>query len=90
VATTLLLLAVASALIAGVTTIELRNFLICQLDDDLRVSSTLIVRGVPPPSAGAGLPELVDLPHPPDSLAAVVRDGAVVSATACRPARRPP
>jgi two-component system OmpR family sensor kinase len=80
VATALLLLAVASALIAGVTTIELRDYLIAQLDDDLRVSSTLIVRSGLPPAGGAGLPELGDLPRPPDSLVAVVRDGAVISA----------
>jgi two-component system, OmpR family, sensor kinase len=81
VATALLLLAVASALIAGVTTIELRDYLVAQLDDDLRVSSTMIARIGPPPAGGAGLPELGNLPRPPDSLVAVVRDGAVVSAT---------
>ena len=51
VATTLLLLAVASALIAAVTTLTLHRFLVGRLDDDLRISSRavagLLRRGTP-------------------------------------------
>ena len=85
VATTLLLLAVASALIAGITAIELREFLLAQLDEDVRVSNTLVMRGGLPPAEGAGentaLPDPSRLPRPPDSLVAIVRDGAIVRAT---------
>jgi two-component system OmpR family sensor kinase len=80
VAVTLLLLAVASALIAGVTTIELRGYLLSQLDEDVRVSSALIVRTGPAGIVANPPPDLGELPRPPDSLVAVVRDGAVVRA----------
>ena len=78
VATTLLLLAVASAVIVVVTALELRHFLLDQLDDDLHVASRVLVRsdsGGPPPP---GPPR--DGPRGPDALMAVVRDGVVASA----------
>jgi two-component system OmpR family sensor kinase len=83
VAVTLLLLAVASAVIAVVTTVQLHQFLVRQLDDDLRVSSRVVFRSDlepgPPlePPARIGPPRP---PRPPDSLTAVVRDGTVTDA----------
>jgi two-component system, OmpR family, sensor kinase len=81
VATTLLLLAVASAVIVTVTALLLHRYLLNQLDNDVRASTLLISRtdpdanpdALPPPQ---GLRPL----RPPDSLAAVIRDGSVVSA----------
>jgi two-component system, OmpR family, sensor kinase len=79
VATTLLLLAIASALVAVVTTLSLRHFLIGRLDGDVRVSSRVFVR------ADEGSPPTLSLPdhgpRPPDTLTAIVRNGAVVAAT---------
>jgi two-component system OmpR family sensor kinase len=81
VATLLLLLAVATAVVALVTVLTLRGFLIGRLDGDLRVSSRVLARvdssGMPLP-----LPSLGDRPglRPPDSLSAVLRHGQVVSA----------
>ncbi len=81
VATLLLLLAVATAVVALVTVLTLRGFLIGRLDGDLRVSSRVLARvdsaGNPLP-----LPNLGDRPglRPPDSLSAVLRHGQVVSA----------
>jgi two-component system OmpR family sensor kinase len=78
VATTLLLLAIASALIAVATTISLRQFLIHRLDDDVRASNRVFIR------ADAGSPPTLMLPNrgprPPDTLTAIVRDGEVVAA----------
>jgi two-component system OmpR family sensor kinase len=78
VATTLLLLAIASTVIAVVTTIALREFLVDRLDDELRASTRVLIRALP------GAPPVVTLgdpgPRPPDSLAAVVRDGTVIAA----------
>jgi two-component system, OmpR family, sensor kinase len=78
VATTLLLLAIASTLVAVATAIALRQFLIHRLDGELRVSSRVLVRAEP------GSPPTVTLgdrgPRPPDSLTAVVRDGSVLAA----------
>jgi two-component system OmpR family sensor kinase len=78
VATTLLLLAIASALIAVATTISLRQFLIHRLDEDVRASNRVFIR------AEAGSPPTLMLanrgPRPPDTLTAIVRDGSVVAA----------
>jgi two-component system OmpR family sensor kinase len=80
VATTLLLLAIASTLIGVATTISLRHFLIGRLDADVRVSIRIIFReeiGSPPrllsPNSGPR--------PPPDTLTALVRNGTVVVAT---------
>jgi two-component system, OmpR family, sensor kinase len=79
VATTLLLLAIASALIAVATTISMRHFLIVRLDGDVRASSRVLIR------ADIGSPPTLLLPdrgpRPPDTLAAIVRNGTVVAAT---------
>ncbi|MGH8964420.1 MAG: two-component sensor histidine kinase, partial [Actinomycetes bacterium] len=78
VATTLLLLAVASAVVAVVTTIALRQFLITRLDADLRVSARVLIRAEP---GSAPTVLFADRgPRPPDSLTAVVRDGSVLAA----------
>lgn len=78
VATTLLLLAIASIVIAVVTTVSLRQILIGRLDADVHASSRVLIRidgGSPPtllpPDRG---------PRPPDMLTAVIRDGGVVAA----------
>ncbi|HYH32753.1 MAG TPA: HAMP domain-containing sensor histidine kinase [Pseudonocardia sp.] len=78
VATVLLLLAIASTVVAVVTTISLRGFLVHRLDADLRVASRVLIRAEPgssprlmPPGPG---------PRPPDSLTAVIHDGAVAAA----------
>jgi two-component system, OmpR family, sensor kinase len=79
VATTLLLLAIASALIAVATTISLHQFLIHRLDDDVRVSSRVLIR-----AEQGSLPTLMPPPRgprPPDTLTAIVRNGTVVTAT---------
>ncbi len=87
VATTLLLLAVASAIVAVVTAVALKGFLIGRLDDDLRFASANYSRfnqedgdgGRPQPPPG------VDGPGgaPPGSaVVAEIVDGAVVRATA--------
>jgi two-component system OmpR family sensor kinase len=78
VATTVLLLAIASALIAVATTISLRQFLIGRLDGDVRMSSRVIVRA----EIGSPPTLLRDRgPRPPDALTAIVRNGTVVVAT---------
>jgi two-component system, OmpR family, sensor kinase len=80
VATTLLLLAIASTVIAVVTTISLRHFLIGRLDGEVRLSSRVFIRAEP-----GSLPTLMPPDRgprpPPDALTAVVRDGAVVAAS---------
>lgn len=80
VATTLLLLAIASALITVATTVSLRQFLMSRLDGEVRASSRVFIRGEP------GSPPVLMLPDrgprpPPNALTAVVRDGAVVAAS---------
>jgi two-component system OmpR family sensor kinase len=78
VALTLLLLALASAVVAVATTIALRQFLIHRLDMDVRASTRVLIRDEPgsAPAVLLGDPG----PRPPDSLTAVVRDGNVVAA----------
>jgi len=78
VATTLLLLAIASALMAVATTLSLRQFLMHRLDDDVRASGRILVRAelgspptlLPPPRG----------PRPPDTLTGVIQNGTVVTA----------
>ena len=77
VATVLLLLALASAVVALVTTIALREFLMQRLDDELRVSTRVLIQ------INSGQPPTLTLPDrgprpPPDSLTAVVDSGRVV------------
>jgi two-component system OmpR family sensor kinase len=76
----LLLLAIASAVIGVVTTLEVRNYMVRQLDDDLRVTSRVIIRNDPGPAAPDPLPARAGPPRPFDSLSALVRDGTVVAA----------
>jgi two-component system OmpR family sensor kinase len=80
VATMLLLLAAASVVIGLVTAIILHRFLYAQLDHDLRQSSQVFGRFEAPPSlpppggtsgGGSG-------PRPPESLIALISNGAVV------------
>nr|WP_147261447.1 HAMP domain-containing sensor histidine kinase [Pseudonocardia hierapolitana] len=78
VATTLLLLAIASALIAVVTTISLRQFLIHRLDDQVRASNRVFIRAEPGSPPALVVPDRG--PRPPDTLTAVIRDGEVVAA----------
>jgi two-component system OmpR family sensor kinase len=78
VAATLLLLALASAVIAVVTTIVLHQYLVRQLDDGLHVASRVIIRNDGGPSSADAL--LRGPPRPPDSLTAVIRNGAVIDA----------
>jgi two-component system OmpR family sensor kinase len=81
VAAILLLLAIASAVVAVVTTVTLHGFLIDQLDEDLRAASGAHARAessTPPPPPPAGHDRAG--PRLPDSLTAVVHDGGVVSA----------
>jgi two-component system OmpR family sensor kinase len=80
VATTLLLLAVASAVIVLVTAVELRHFLVTRLDEDLYVASRVQVHGESErPSPPEPPPERIG-PRAADALTAVVRNGTVVSA----------
>jgi two-component system OmpR family sensor kinase len=94
VATVLLLLAVAGAVIGVVTTLALQRFLVAQLDDGLRTAGG-IARGLDPPGArapsgGPGGAVVPDGPPPDDVpfgpglpfgvLLAVVEDGRVSSA----------
>ncbi|TQM09716.1 HAMP domain-containing sensor histidine kinase [Pseudonocardia kunmingensis] len=78
VAAMLLLLAIASTVIAVVTAVALREFLIDRLDDELRASNRVLIRAEPgsPPTVALAHPG----PRPPDSLTAVVRDGNVLAA----------
>ncbi len=78
VAITLLLLAIASAVVAVLTTIALRQVLISRLDADLRVSTRVLIHAEPGSSPTVMLADRG--PRPPDSLAAVVRDGSVLAA----------
>jgi two-component system, OmpR family, sensor kinase len=78
VATTLLLLAIASALIAVATTISLRQFLMNRLDADVRASSRILIRADLGPPPTLALPSRG--PRPPDTLTAIVRNGTVVAA----------
>jgi two-component system, OmpR family, sensor kinase len=79
VATMLLLLAVASAVIALVTTLTLQQFLIGRLDSDLRATSGLFQRFPGPPRSGPGDPGIRG-PRPPDSLFARLDGGQVITA----------
>ena len=82
----LLLLAVAAAVIALVTTLTLHQFLVGRLDGDLRATSGLFQRLPPPGALPPGpLPGPSDPgfrgPRPPDSLLARIDGGRVVDAT---------
>ncbi len=79
VATMLLLLAVASAVIAVVTTLTLQQFLSGRLDSDLRALSSLFQRFPGPPPPGLSGPGNRG-PRPPDSLFVQLDGGRVVSA----------
>jgi two-component system OmpR family sensor kinase len=79
VATTLLLLAVASAVIVVVTAVELRHFLLSRLDEDLQVASRVQVHNDGDPAPPGPPPERIG-PRAFDALTAVVRNGTVVSA----------
>jgi two-component system OmpR family sensor kinase len=94
VATMLLLLAVASAVIAVMTAVAVRQFLITQLDDDLRgFSQGVIKNGLPlgpPPGYGSapgrGSPPMLDDEGSgprllENSLAATIVDGQVTAAS---------
>jgi len=78
VATTVLLLAIASTVIAVITTVSLRQILMGRLDTDVRASSRVFIR------AEVGSPPTLMLPdrgpRPPDTVTAIVRDGKVVAA----------
>ncbi len=58
----LLLLAVASAVVAVVTTLTLQQFLMGRLDEDLRATSAVFVRFAFPPAGAPGPP----VPFPAD------------------------
>ncbi|MCO1657449.1 sensor histidine kinase [Pseudonocardia humida] len=86
----LLLLAVASALMAVATTLALRQFLVSRLDDDLRAANrffTQVTTAPPgaPPLPGLPPPLLDDAPGrgptPQDTLDATIVDGRVVAAS---------
>lgn len=68
VAATLLLLAVASALVALVTAIALRNFLVARLDDDLRFANIAYSRSGGSPNGGSGLNGVIPFDRPPPGL----------------------
>jgi two-component system, OmpR family, sensor kinase len=80
VATTLLLLAIASSVIAVVTAVALREFLIRRMDSDLRVTTRVLVRNEPGAAAPTVMLTADRGPRPPNSLTAVVRGGEVVAA----------
>jgi two-component system OmpR family sensor kinase len=80
VATTLLLLAIASTVIAVVTTVSLRQFLMGRLDDEVRMSSRVFIRAEPGFAPTLIQPDRGPRP-PPNALTAVVRDGTVVAAS---------
>jgi two-component system, OmpR family, sensor kinase len=80
VASTLLLLAIASAVIAVVTTVSLRQFLMGRLDDEVRMSSRVFIRAEPGFAPTLMPPDRGPRP-PPNALTAVVRDGTVVVAS---------
>ena len=81
VASMLVLLALAAAVIAVVTTLTLRQFLVSRMDNDLRAMSGVFQRqtGPPPDDRPAGQFPGNRGPRPPDSLLAQVRDGEVVA-----------
>jgi two-component system OmpR family sensor kinase len=78
VASTLLLLAIASTVIAVVTTVSLREILLRRLDGDVRAADRVLIR------AERGSPPSLEVrdrgPRPPDTLTAVIRDGTVIAA----------
>jgi two-component system, OmpR family, sensor kinase len=80
VAATLLLLALAATAIAVITTLQLRDFLVRQLDEDLRLSSRVIIRNEGPTGPLDPPPARVGPPRPLNSLTAVISGGAVVDA----------
>ena len=85
VATTLLLLAVASAVVAAVTAIALHGFLISRLDDDLRFANATFNReGGGPDGSGSRLPPLgpggPGGPSQGSAVVAIISNGSVVSA----------
>ncbi|MFC5234679.1 HAMP domain-containing sensor histidine kinase [Pseudonocardia zijingensis] len=77
-ASTLLLLAIASTVIAVVTTVSLREILLRRLDGDVRAADRVLIR------AERGSPPSLEVrdrgPRPPDTLTAVIRDGTVIAA----------
>jgi two-component system OmpR family sensor kinase len=86
VATMLLLLAVASAVIVVATSLFLRQFLIGRLDDDLRNMNHFVVVGQGANRPGGPLPQLPQPdgdhgPGPQDSLDAKIVHGSVATAT---------
>jgi two-component system OmpR family sensor kinase len=80
VATTLLLLAIASALIAVATTISLRHFLIGRLDGEVQQSSRVFIR-LEPGSLPTLMPPDRGPRPPPYALTAVIKDSEVVAAS---------
>ncbi len=90
VATVLLLLAVATAVIAVVTAIALRDFLVDRLDDDLRSATARFTRSAPPSTGEDRPPPPVDSSHfgpgqQAGTLGAVLRGGEVVGASVIDP-----
>jgi two-component system, OmpR family, sensor kinase len=85
VATMLLLLAVASAIIVVATSLFLRQYLISRLDDDVRAANGRYLQSTRSP--GDVLPNLPDLPQgghgpgPQDALTAQISGGRVTAAT---------
>ena len=80
----LLLLAVASAVVAVVTSLTLQQFLMGRLDEDLRATSAVFVRFAFPPAGAPGPPVPFPAddrgPRPPDTLVAEIDGDRVVSA----------
>ncbi|WP_232666253.1 sensor histidine kinase [Pseudonocardia sp. TRM90224] len=75
-ATVLLLLAVAAAVITVVTALMLRGFLYGKLDDDLRTESRIQLLALP----GMPAPSISAKDKPPGTLVALVHNGQVVAA----------
>jgi hypothetical protein len=80
VAATLLLLGLASAVIAVVTAVVLRAYLLRELDDGLRVFARVLIRDDPGPDPRRVLLDTGGPPRPPDSLMAVVDPSGTVLA----------
>ena len=78
VAVLLMLLAVAATVITVATSLNLRDFLLQRLDEDVRQTSWLVVSGPFPPPL---LPGSNGGPRLPDSVTALVSGGRVVAAT---------